>query len=85
MNRHIPVPPVEPIYSRTSHTLHLILTILTFGVWALLCWWPMSMITSSVNNKKRRAYQRERAAYEQARWEWDQAHRQQQPPYQPSY
>ncbi|MCO1659688.1 hypothetical protein [Pseudonocardia humida] len=71
----IPVPPIEPIYKRSSHALHLILTILSVGVWGLLVWWPMALITNSSNNRKRRAYQRERAKYEQDRWAFEQAHR----------
>ena len=35
----------------------------------------MVLITKSSNNRKRRAYQRERAKYEQDRWAFEQAHR----------
>lgn len=71
----VPVPPVEPIYKTTSHTFHLIMTLISFGVWAMLVWWWWAALQNRANNKKRKKYQRERATYEAARWHWEQAQR----------
>lgn len=30
------------VRKRTSHTFHLIMSILTFGLWALCVWWPLT-------------------------------------------
>mgnify|MGYP006408333743 CR=1 FL=1 len=80
-----PVPPVEPIYKQTSHTFHLILTICTFGMWAVCVWWWWAPMQSSANNRKRKQYQREMAEYQQKRYAWDQANRQPPQQYGPAY
>lgn len=82
---NFPVPPVEPIYKRTSHAFHLILTVITFGMWALLVWWWWAPMQNASNNKKRRAYQREMEKYQRDKWAWDQAHMQPPPGQYPHY
>lgn len=58
-----PIPPVEPIYKETNHLLHFILTVITFGVWGVCCWWPVAMIVNSTNSSKRERYRRDLAEY----------------------
>lgn len=42
---------------QTSHVLHLILSILTCGVWAVLVWWPISIINRFSKDKAVTRYQ----------------------------
>jgi hypothetical protein len=71
-----PAPPVEPIYKTTSHLFHLVLTLCTFGMWALLVWWWWAPMQAAANNRKRQKYAQEMARYQQARWAWEQSHMQ---------
>jgi hypothetical protein len=54
-----PSPPAQPIYERTSRTLHLIITVISFGGWAIFV------------SRKRKQYQQDWARYEQARASWE--------------
>jgi hypothetical protein len=74
MMNSFPAPPVEPIYKHTSHTFHLIMTVCTFGMWAILVWWWWGLAQNSSNNRKRKKYATQMAEYQQARWAWEQGH-----------
>lgn len=66
--------PAEPLYYRTTHVLHLLLTLVSFGLWAIV--W---LILASSNDRKtarlRREYREACARFDYDYWVWAQATR----------
>jgi len=68
-----PIAPREPIYVQTNHVLHLILSLITFGMWALFVWPWLAIIHIISNNQKRRQYDEAFARYNYDYWLWQQS------------
>lgn len=75
---HVPAPgpppmaPRTPIYVQTNHVLHLILSLITFGMWALFVWPWLAIIHMISNSQKRRQYDEAFARYNYDYWLWQQ-------------
>lgn len=67
-----PMPPIQPTYVQTNHVLHLILTLLTFTVWAWFVWPWLAIVHAVSNGSKRRQYEHELKQYNHDYWLWQQ-------------
>ena len=66
-----PPRPYEPY--RTSHVLHLLLTIVTCGLWAPM-WILLGVTSANADNRERRRFTEENAAYRAAYADWERRH-----------
>ncbi|SNR37818.1 hypothetical protein SAMN06265360_10472 [Haloechinothrix alba] len=58
-----PVPPVRPTPKKVNHLLHLVLTIITFGSWAIMVWPWWAIAINLSNSRAEREYEQKLAAY----------------------
>ena len=66
--------PIEPRYRTTTHVLHLILTIVTFGLWAFV-WLIVALVVNGTNDSKRAEYEQALARWEHDMWMWEETRR----------
>jgi hypothetical protein len=68
-----PQRPTPPEMVQTSHVLHLILTVITFGMWAIL-WIIVAILNEQNNSAKRKRYNEQMVWYQGAYDDWQQRH-----------
>lgn len=69
-----PVPPPEPIIKPVNHTVHLLLSVITFGAWAVCVWPWWVLLVNHSNKKKSRKYAEQMAVYAARKREWEARH-----------